>query len=128
MNIKLTATVFASALAAIALTACNAAQDQQHANAFPMGQPDRFDQPVPSKPLFSDPIVAADSVLPQAKVEERPALPELVALASAENIEAAPSNTGDPKEDGAVNPAAGQAAAITDGQGEGGKHELGASK
>lgn len=118
-----------AAFAAVMLTACSPqAADVHAANAFPMGVPDRFDQPAPAKPLFADPIVAAHSVLPQAKVEVREPLPPQAALPQAANIEAAPANTGNPEAGGAVNPAAGQAAAISDGQGEGGKHELGVSK
>lgn len=124
-------TLFASTAAVLTtalLAACSPQADAHARNAFPMGVPDRFDQPYPSKPLFSDPIVTAHSVLPQAKAQQPQALPPQAALPQATHIEAAPANTGDPQKDGAVNPAAGQAAAISDGQGEGGKHELGASK
>lgn len=118
----------AAVLAVAVLAACSPQQGAHAGNAFPMAQPTRFDQPIPTKPLFGDPIVTAASVLPPAKPDVVQPLPPQVALASATDTSAAPSNVGDRENGGAVNPAAGQAAAITDGQGEGGKHELGAPK
>lgn len=97
-------------------------------NAFPMAAPTHFDQPLPSKPLFGDPIVTALSVLPPAKPDVRTPLPPQAALPQATNTEAAPKSDGPKDEGGAVNPAAGQAAAISDGQGEGDKQQLGAPK
>ena len=119
---------FVAAVATWALSACSPATDAHAGHAFPMGEIAKFDQPPPQKPLFADPVVTAHSVLPQAKPDIRTPLPPLAPLPQATRTEAAPKNTGDPDSGGAVNPAAGQAAAISDGQGEGGKHELGSPK
>ena len=96
------------------------------ADTFPMGQADRFDQPVPTKLLFGQPVMTAKDYMPVALADIREPLPPAVPLPSAKDVEAASSSTEGRSDGGAVNPAAGQAAAISDGQGEGGKHELGA--
>ena len=121
--------VVTTVLAAGLLAACDAStgmHDAHAGNAFPMGVPERFDAPPPTKPLFADPIVTAKSVLPPAKADVRAPLPPLAALPQAGNTNAAPANTGDPQKDGAVNSAAGMAAVVSDGQGEGNDQKLGA--
>lgn len=111
------------------LTACSPEADAHAGKAFPLAAPTHFDQPIPSKPLFGDPIVTAHSVLPPAKPDAlRAPLPPQAALSQATQTEAAPKSEGPKDEGGAVNPAAGQAAAISDGQGEGDKQRLGAPK
>lgn len=110
------------------LAACSPQPDAHAGNAFPMAAPTHFDAPIPSKPLFGDPIVTALSVLPPSKPDVRAPLPPLAALPQATATEAAPKSEGPKDEGGAVNPAAGQAAAISDGQGEGDKQQLGAPK
>lgn len=122
----------AIALTVLTLAACSPATSGGHdpyaGHAFPMAAPTRFDAPIPSKPLFGDPIVTAQSVLPPAKPDVRTPLPPLAALPQATQTEAAPKSEGPKDAGGAVNPAAGQAAAISDGQGEGDKQQLGAPK
>ena len=110
------------------LAACSPQPDAHAGNAFPMAAPTHFDAPIPSKPLFGDPIVTALSVLPPSKPDVRAPLPPQAALPQATATEAAPKSDGPKDEGGAVNPAAGQAAAISDGQGEGDKQQLGAPK
>lgn len=116
------------ALAAGMLAGCNAEGDPYAGHAFPMAAPTPFNQPIPTKPLWGDPIVTAHSVLPPAKPDVREPLPPLAPLPQATHIEVAPKSEGPRDEGGAVNPAAGQAAAISDGQGEGDKQVLGAPK
>ena len=121
--------VMTTACAAALLAACSPQPDAHAGNAFPMAAPTHFDQPIPSKPLFGDPIVTDHSVLPPSKPDAlRAPLPPLAALPQATATEAAPKSEGPRDEGGAVNPAAGQAAAISDGQGEGDKQQLGAPK
>lgn len=112
--------------ALLLLTACTEDVVVDTRNAFPMGQADRFDQPVPTKLLFGQPVMTAKDYMPVALADIREPLPPAVPLPSAKDVEAASSSTEGRSDGGAVNPAAGQAAAISDGQGEGGKHELGA--
>ena len=54
---------------------------QSHANAFPMAELPKFDQPKPSKPLFgSDNYMRARDVLPPAKADVHDPLPPAVPL------------------------------------------------
>ena len=131
---------FALAASALLLAACT--DEAGHAkNTFPMSQVVRFDQPVPSKPLFADPIITLHDVLPKAAADSKEPLPPAVPLPavtaaaaaaipdikpgapgtdSGAVINVSPENKG-----GGVNPAAGQAAAITDSQGA--QHSLGST-
>lgn len=113
-----------AAVGALLLTGCgrDAAASR---DGFPLAEVHRSDQPPPSRPLLGEPIVTAEQVLPHARADRREPLPPAVPLPSAQATDAAPANAPGASE-GGVNPAAGQAAAITDGQGS--KHELGAPK
>ena len=97
------------------LTAC----DQSHSvhTVAPAGTVAASLQPLPDKPLFDAPIVKSHDVLPPAKADIREPLPAAVPLPQA--AAAAPSSAaaGD-AHGGAVNPAAGMAAAVTDSKGE----------
>ena len=118
-----------AAVSALALAACNDDNTLQ-ANAFPLAQIHPFDQPIPTKPLFSQPIITLKQVLPKPEADSKQPLPPAVALAPAAAADAAaapasaaatPDSTApsasQENKDGAVNPAAGQAAAVTDSQG-----------
>ncbi|MEG0146400.1 MAG: hypothetical protein RR739_10100, partial [Clostridia bacterium] len=71
----------------------------------------------PDKPLFDAPIVKSHDVLPPAKADTRTPLPPAAPLPQATAV--APSTTaGTDAQGGAVNPAAGMAAAVTDSKGE----------
>ena len=72
-------------------------------------------QAMPDKPLFNAPIVKGHDVLPQPKASTNQPLPAAVALPSA--TAAITSTATASPEGGAVNPAAGMAAAVTDSQG-----------
>lgn len=116
----------AAALAAAAALLAGCGQEASASrDGFPLAEVHRSNQPPPSKPLLSDPIVTAEQVLPHAKADVHEPLPPAVPLPSAQAVADAPANAPGAGE-GGVNPAAGQAAAITDGQGS--KHELGAPK
>lgn len=116
----------ATSLAAAGLLLAGCGQEAASSRAgFPMAEVHRFDQPPPSKPLFGDPVITAEQVLPHAKAEPSQPLPPAVPLATAQATQAAPADAPGAQESG-VNPAAGQAAAIVDGQGS--RHELGAPK
>lgn len=116
----------AAALAAATALLAGCGQDAAASrDGFPLAQVHRSNQPLPSKPLLGEPIVTAEQVLPHAKADVHEPLPPAVPLPSAKAVDEAPANTPGAGE-GAVNPAAGQAAAIIDGQGA--KHELGAPK
>lgn len=114
----------ALAAALLALAACTPEDDQP----FPLAKITPMDLPRPTKPLFDEKIVTAASLLPHAKPQVWEPLPPMVPLPTAQDIDAAPKNVQGRGEGGAVNPAAGQAAAISDGQGEGGKQVLGAPR
>ena len=74
-------------------------------------------QPLPDKPLFSDPIVKDHDVLPAAKADTKTPLPPAVPLASAAVAAPAPAAATADAQGGGVNPAAGMAAAVTDSKG-----------
>lgn len=117
-----------AALALVAAAALLAGCGQETAasrDGFPLAEVHRSNQPPPSKPLLGEPIVTAAQVLPHAKADVHEPLPPAVPLPSATAVADAPANAPGANE-GGVNPAAGQAAAISDGQGA--KHELGAPK
>ena len=128
------------AAAALLLSACSDGVIQTK-NTFPMSQVARFDQPAPTKPMFADPVIALHDVLPHAAAASNEPLPAAVPLPavtaaaaaaipdvkpgapgtdSGAVMNASPENKG-----GGVNPAAGQAAAITDSQGA--QHSLGST-
>jgi hypothetical protein len=99
------------------------------ADTFPMGYADRFDQPIPKKPLFgSNDYVRSHDVLPPAKADVREPLPAAVALpvamANIEVVQPQASTAQSSQEQGGVTPAAGMAAVITNAQGDGEKHKL----
>ena len=74
-------------------------------------------QPLPDKPLFSDPIVKDHDVLPAAKADTKTPLPPAVPLVSATAAAPAPAAATADAQGGGVNPAAGMAAAVTDSKG-----------
>ena len=126
----------ACGVALLTLAACS--DSAIPANTFAMAEVKRFDQPPPSKPLWNDPIVTLHDVLPKPAADSPQPLPAAVALpvaaasAAAAIPDAGPATPGSPPQvsaspenkDGGVNPAAGQAAAITDSQGA--QHSQGA--
>ena len=92
--------------------------DQPHSvhSAAPAGTVAASLQARPDKPLFDAPIVKSHDVLPPAKADIKAPLPAAVPLPTA--AAAAPSATaGADAQGGAVNPAAGMAAAVTDSKG-----------
>ena len=96
------------------LTGCDASHSV-HA-AAPAGTVAASLQARPDKPLFDAPIVKSHDVLPPAKADIKAPLPAAVPLPTA--AAAAPSATaGADAQGGAVNPAAGMAAAVTDSKG-----------
>lgn len=113
-----------AAVAVLLLAGCGNGSETSRLG-FPLAEVPRFNQPPPSRPLFADPVITAEQVLPHAKSDIREPLPPAVPLASATATDQAPAHAPGAQE-GAVNPAAGQAAAIVDGQGS--RHELGAPK
>ena len=109
-------TAWALAMGATAfLTGCDASHSV-HA-AAPAGTVAASLQARPDKPLFDAPIVKSHDVLPPAKADTRTPLPPAAPLPQATAV--APSTTaGTDAQGGAVNPAAGMAAAVTDSKGE----------
>lgn len=130
----------ALAASTLLLAACND-EIVRTKDTFPMSEVARFDQPVPSKPLFADPIIKRHDVLPKAAADSKEPLPAAVPLpaataSAADAIEqvrpgatgsdsGAVINVSPENKGGGVNPAAGQAAAITDSQGA--QHSLGST-
>ena len=97
------------------LTGCD--QPFSAHNPAPTGTVAASLQPRPDKPLFAAPIVKSHDVLPLAKADTRTPLPPAAPLPQATAV--APSATaGADAQGGAVNPAAGMAAAVTDSKGE----------
>ena len=105
--------VLTAALGSALLSAC----DNQHSvhAAAPAGTVAASLQPRPDKPLFGAPIIKDHDVLPPAKADTKIPLPPAVPLASVQAAAAAPSTAAPPT--GAVNPAAGMAAPVTDSKG-----------
>jgi hypothetical protein len=92
---------------------------------FAMAEVPRFNQPPPARPLLGEPVITAEQVLPHAKADPHDPLPAAVPLPAKASEPSGNADT-NKQDEGGVNPAAGQAAAITDGQGEGSKYQLGA--
>lgn len=115
----------------LVLAACDASErfnsPMASSAAFPMSETRVAAHPRPTQPLFKDPITTTHAVLPVAKADVHEPLPPAVPLPAA-TLAQADSGVGETNttDRGGVNPAAGQAAAITDGQGEGAKYQLGA--
>lgn len=119
----------AAALAALSwalLAGCTADVSAQRAG-FPMAEVARFNQPPPDQPLLGQPVILASQVLPPAKADPHEPLPAAVPLPAKASLPDGTAST-NMEDAGGVNPAAGQAAAISDGQGEGSKYQLGAPK
>ncbi len=117
-----------AAMALAAFTALLAGCGQEGSasrEGFPLAEVHRSDQPLPDKPLLGEPVITAAQVLPHAKADAHEPLPPAVPLPSAQAAATGPADAPGAGE-GGVNPAAGQAAAIIDGQGS--QHELGAPK
>ncbi|BDE71715.1 hypothetical protein ACF8PL_28105 [Delftia sp. WSY_4] len=111
----------------LTLAACSGETSSQRAG-FPMAEVPRFNQPPPDKPLLGQPVITAEQVMPHAKGDPHEPLPAAAPLPARASEPASGSGATNKEDAGGVNPAAGQAAAITDGQGEGSKYELGAPK
>src|SRR5258708_513010 len=95
---------------------------------FPMAEVPRFNQPPPAKPLLGQPGIMAEQAMPHAKEDPHEPLPPAPPLPAKASEPAAGAGATTKEHAGGVNPAAGQAAAISDGQGEGSKYQLGAPK
>ena len=108
-------TALALAMGAIAfLTGC----DQPHSvhGVAPAGTVAANIQAQPDKPMFDAPIVKSHDVLPLAKADTKEPLPPAAPLPQATAV--APGVTADTStQGGAVNPAAGMAASVTDSKG-----------
>lgn len=112
------------AAACVLLAGCTGEAASQRAG-FAMAEVPRFNQPPPAKPLLGEPVITAEQVMPHAKADPHEPLPAAVPLPAKASEPSGNANT-NKQDEGGVNPAAGQAAAITDGQGEGSKYQLGA--
>ena len=102
---------------------------QSHANAFPMSERPKFDQPMPSMPLLgSDKYMRAHDVLPSAKADTHeplpPAVPLPARLAQQEVVQPTGNTMETVEKQGGSSPAAGMAAGVTSAQGGGEKNQL----
>ena len=117
-----------AAAALLVLAGCSDDGRQARADASPIGEPARFDQPPPSQPVLgAGDYVRGSEVMPTAKQKAADPLPPAVPLPAplAQNEVLAPkSDSTDADQQGGVTPAAGMAAVITNAQGSGEKHKL----